>query len=65
MFDREAAIEFRNLIQGGIDYVAQRSPQWSPRTVTHHHGMNDHMAFLLEPFLEAMASIDARLRSGQ
>ena len=64
MFDREAAIEFRNLIQGGIDYVAERSPQWSPGTITHHHGMNDHMAFLLEPFLEAMALIDARLRSG-
>jgi hypothetical protein len=64
MFDPEAALEFRDLIQGGIDYIVNRSPQWSPGTVTHHHEMNDHMAFLLEPFHEAMAAIDARLISG-
>lgn len=64
MFNRDAALEFRELVQGGIDYVVRRSPQWTPGTVAHHHGRSDHMAFLLEPFHEAMAAIDARLSSG-
>jgi len=61
MFDLDTANYMLTLLNGGIDYIRTRSPQWKPGTVTHHHGHEDHLAFLEEPFREAISAIHKRM----
>jgi hypothetical protein len=49
------------LVGGSLEYIRQRSPQWPPGHVTHHHGEPDHQAYLERPFLQAQAALRARL----
>jgi hypothetical protein len=64
MFDPAAAQYMLTLIHGGLEYVRHRSRQWRPGTVTHHHGTDDHIAYLEEPFRQAIEAVDRRIREG-
>ena len=44
-----------------LAYIRETSTQHRPGTVTHHHGEEDHMAYLERPFLEAQAAIHRRM----
>jgi hypothetical protein len=62
MFDPEIAREFKAIVGGGIDYIRGRTLQWRPGSVTHHHGRSDHLAYLEEPFHEAIRRLEERTR---
>jgi hypothetical protein len=49
------------LVDGSLQYIRQRAPQWRPGTVTHHHSHEDHQEFLESPFKEAMAAIHRKM----
>jgi hypothetical protein len=49
------------LVGGSLDYVRTMTAQWPAASVTHHHGEEDHQAFLERPFLEAQGALRARL----
>lgn len=49
------------LVEGSLEYVRTMAPRHQPGTVTHHHGQDDHLAFLEAPFLQAMSALQARL----
>jgi len=49
------------LIEGNLAYIRELSRQHGPGTVTHHHGEDDHLAYLERPFLEAEAALRRRL----
>ncbi len=61
MWDRSSGEQMLTMIEGGLSYVRELSPQWEPGRVTHHHGEADHRAYLDRPFLEARAAIASRL----
>ncbi len=61
LFNLENAQYMLSLVDGGLSYIRQRSPQLKPGTVTHHHGEDDHQKFLERPFLEARAAIHKRM----
>lgn len=63
MFDIGAANYLLTLLNGGIDYIRKRSVQWEPGTVTHHHGHDDHLAYLEEPFRQGIEAIHKRMHS--
>lgn len=63
MFDKNTANYMLTLIQGCIDFIHTRSPQWAKGTVTHHHGRKDHLEFLEEPFREAVQAIHQRMHA--
>jgi hypothetical protein len=45
------------LLHGGLEYIRQRAPYHAHGTVTHHHGEEDHQAYLERPFHEAIAAV--------
>ena len=61
LFDPDAAQYMLTLIDGTLTYIRELSPRYQPGTVTHHHGEDDHQAYLERPFLEAQAAIHRRL----
>ena len=61
MFDAGAASYLLTLLEGGIEYMRTRARQWPESMVTHHHGREDHLAFLEEPFQEAIAAVHERM----
>ena len=61
MFDPETAHYMLTLIEGSCQYVRQTARHHKPGTVTHHHGQDDHLHYLEEPFHEAAAAIHRRL----
>ena len=61
MFDKDAAQYMLTLIEGDLGYIREHSGQHKPGTVTHHHGEDDHMAYLERPFLEARDAINERV----
>lgn len=61
MFDPEMATYLLTLLNGGVDYINQRSVQRPAGSVTHHHGRDDHLAYLAEPFHEAIAAVHAKM----
>lgn len=61
MFDTGAASYLLTLLEGGIEYIRTRARQWPESMVTHHHGRDDHLAFLEEPFQEAIAAVHERM----
>ena len=61
MFNKETAEYMLTLVHGGIEYIRNRSRQWEPGTVTHHHGQDDHLAYLEAPFREALDALHRRL----
>ena len=63
MFDSETANYMLTLLHGGVEYIRTRSVQWNPGSVTHHHGREDHLQYLEEPFQQAIASIHKRMHA--
>ena len=61
MYDQNAAQYMLTLIEGGMTYIRQTSHQHAPDSVSHHHGEEDHMAYLLRPFREAHEAVLARM----
>ncbi len=61
MFDAGTANYLLTLLKGGIDYIHQRSAQWKPGTVSHHHHRDDHLKYLEEPFQQAIQAIHLRM----
>jgi hypothetical protein len=49
------------LIDGTLSYIRELSPRDQPGMVTHHHGEEDHQAYLERPFLQAQAAIHRRM----
>ena len=62
MFDEATAKYMLTLIEGDLEYIENSSGQHMHGNVTHHHGEDDHMAYLRRPFLEAQAAIHGRAR---
>jgi hypothetical protein len=60
-FDPETMQYMLTLLDGSLQYLRKRAPQWRPGTTTHHHGHADHQAFLESPFQEAMAAIHQKM----
>jgi len=52
----------QTLVEGSLGYIRELSHQHAPGTVTHHHGGDDHLAYLERPFIEALAALEERLR---
>lgn len=61
LFDPATAQYMLTLIDGSLAYMRQTAAHERPGTVTHHHGEEDHMAFLERPFHEAAAALHQRL----
>ncbi len=61
LFDQETTQYMLTLIDGSLTYIRELSPRDQPGTVTHHHGEEDHEAYLERPFLEARAAIHRRM----
>lgn len=61
LFDRDTAQYMLTLIEGGLAYIRQRAAHHPHGTVTHHHGEEDHLAYLERPFYEAWEAIHRRL----
>ena len=62
MFDKATAQYMLTLIDGDLSYIRESSAQPATGNVTHHHGEDDHMAYLQRPLLEAQAAIHERMR---
>jgi hypothetical protein len=57
-----ASLQYRvTLVEGGLASIRHRAPQYRPGTVTHHHGEDDHVAFLESPFRQALEAIHRRI----
>jgi hypothetical protein len=61
LFNPDTAHYMLTLLDGSLQYIRRRAPQWKPGTVTHHHGKIDHQAYLERPFQEAVAAIHRKL----
>ena len=49
------------LVEGGLTYLRELAPQRDMGRTTHHHGRQDHQAFLQQPFLQARELIHRRM----
>jgi hypothetical protein len=63
MFDLETAQYMLTLIDGDLKYIRNSSRQHPEGHVTHHHGQEDHQAYLERPFYEARAATHKRMHS--
>ena len=61
MFDRATAEYMLTLVDGTLQYIRHTARRYEKGTVTHHHGHEDHEAFLESPFKEAAAAIHKRM----
>jgi hypothetical protein len=61
MFSLETAQYMLTLVEGGLAYIRQTALHHRAGTVTHHHGEEDHLAYLESPFREAMEAIHRRM----
>jgi hypothetical protein len=61
MFDRDTAQYMLTLIEGDLAYIREGSGQHKRGSVTHHHGEEDHIAYLERPFLEAREAVQQRM----
>ena len=61
MFDQETAQYMLTLVEGSLHYIRHNSRQHLGGDVTHHHGEDDHMAYLERPFVEAREAIHRRM----
>jgi hypothetical protein len=61
LYDPGTAEYMLTLIEGGLAYIRQRAPAYTPGTVTHHHGEADHLAYLERPFHQARQAVLDRM----
>ncbi|HEY7042468.1 MAG TPA: CehA/McbA family metallohydrolase [Nocardioidaceae bacterium] len=64
LFDETHARYMLTLIEGSLGYIRQRAARYPHSQVTHHHGENDHLAYLERPFLQAREVLERRLDEG-
>ena len=60
MFDPDTARYMLTMIDGSMQYIRETAVMERPGKVTHHHGEDDHLAYLQRPFLEAHQAIHDR-----
>jgi hypothetical protein len=65
MFSSDTAQYMLTLLHGGLEYIRQRSHLYAPGTVTHHHGEDDHLAYLERPFHEAIDAVCQRMHKSK
>lgn len=65
LYDEEVARYMTTLIQGSLTHVRSRARRYPPDSVTHHHGRSDHEAYLEEPFLAALHSLEQRVQASR
>ena len=63
MFDRGVAQDMLTLIDGDLAYIRETAGVRPPGSVTHHHGEDDHLAYLERPFHQAREALMIRLNS--
>ena len=61
MFNEATARYMLTLIDGGLIYIRETAARHAPGTITHHHGEDDHLAYLQRPFFEARDAVNRRL----
>jgi hypothetical protein len=61
LFDPSTAQYMLTLIEGSLAYIRNTAAHEPSGSVTHHHGEDDHLAFLERPFHEAAAAIHRRM----
>jgi hypothetical protein len=61
LFSPETMQYMLTLLDGSLQYIRKRAPQWRPGTTTHHHSHEDHQAFLESPFQQAIAAIHRKM----
>ncbi len=61
LFDQDAAQYMITLIEGGLAYIRHAAAYYLPGSVTHHHGEDDHLAYLERPFYAALEAIRRRM----
>ncbi len=61
LFDEDVAQYMLTLIEGDLTYIREVAAQHAPGTTTHHHGEDDHLAYLERPFVEARQAIHRRM----
>ena len=60
MFNEETAQYMLTTIEGDLTYIQGIAPVLRPGGVTHHHGEDDHLAYLRRPFFEAQEAVQRR-----
>lgn len=63
VFSADTAHYMLTLLDGSLQYIRKRAPQWQAGQVTHHHGEHDHLAFLERPFHEAVAAVHRHMHA--
>lgn len=61
MFDRRVAENILTSVEGTLSYIRENTRQHNPARTTHHHGEDDHMAYLERPFIEAREAVHKRM----
>ena len=61
MFDQDTAQYMLTLVDGCIEYIHHTSRQHTQAETVHHHGEEDHTAYLEGPFIEAREAIHRRM----
>ena len=62
MYNPQTTQYMLTLLHGGIEYIRNRARHYPSGSVTHHHGEEDHLAYLEKPFLEAIEAVERRMR---
>ena len=63
MFDRGVARDMLTLIDGDLTYIRETAGVRPPGSVTHHHGEDDHLAYLERPFHQAREALMNRMEN--
>jgi hypothetical protein len=63
MFSEDTLQYMLTLLHGGMEYIDQRTRQYVPGTVTHHHGEDNHLDYLSRPIQEAIEAVQRRMKS--
>ena len=61
LFEPATAQYMLTLVEGSLTHIRETALRDRTGTVTHHHGEEDHLAFLERPFHEAAEAIHRRL----
>jgi len=64
-FDARHARTMQALIEGGLARIRRHAIRYPGDRISHHHGEEDHAAFLERPFLEALGMVTQRLKQAQ
>ena len=64
MFDESVAQYMLTMIEGNLTHIREMSLQQNHADVTHHHGEDDHIAYLERPLLEAQRAVEERVAKG-